>query len=130
MVTAMTTRQPTATPYGALLRERRVAKGLSLRDVANELNVSHVYLADVERGSRGPLKPEHEPALLCVLTNTTADELDRARALSRPLKITLGNTPPQYQDLTIAFARRIERQNLGDVKLRQLLALLNSEDGD
>lgn len=117
-------------PYGALLRQRRLEAGLSLRDVANQLGVSHVFLADVERGLRGPLKAEHEPVLLKTIGNMKLGELERARALSRPVKITLENTPAQYQDLTLAFARRIERQNLGEKKLKQLLELLNSEDED
>jgi transcriptional regulator with XRE-family HTH domain len=120
----------TNSTYGALLRTRRIAAGLSLRDVASKLGVSHVYLADVERGVRGPLKPEHEPALLAAVPGLTHDELARARAVTRPVKITLENTPPKYQDLTLAFARRIEKQDLSDSQTMMLLQLLNNPGKD
>lgn len=44
--------------FGHLLRELRVASGVSLPDLARSLKVSAPYLSDVERSNRGPLKPE------------------------------------------------------------------------
>jgi transcriptional regulator with XRE-family HTH domain len=41
---------------GALLRAQRLAKGLSLRDLASRTNVSNAYLSELERG-------RHEPSL-------------------------------------------------------------------
>jgi transcriptional regulator with XRE-family HTH domain len=116
-------------PYGALLRKRRVEAGLSLREVAGTLGVSHVFLADVERGVR-PLSADREPALLTALTNLTQAELDDARALSRPIKITLSNTPDRYVDLTIALARRFEREDLSDTKVNRILAILKEDEED
>lgn len=115
-------------PYGALLRKRRVEAGLSLRDVAAKIGVSHVFLADVERGVR-PLSTDREPQLLAALNNLTQTELDEARALSRPIKITLANTPDRYVDLTIALARRYERDDLSDTKVNKILKILQ-EDGE
>lgn len=116
------------TAYGALLRQRRTEAGLSLRDVAAKLGVSHVYLADVERGTRGPLKPEHEPALLQLMRNVRADELERARAVSRPVKISVENAPSQYQELVLALAKRMEQQDLTETQLQKLMKLLSNEE--
>jgi transcriptional regulator with XRE-family HTH domain len=119
----------TTTPYGALLRERRVKAGLSLRDVASHLECSHVFLAEIERGVSGPLKPEREEKLLEVLPNVTAEELRKAREASKPFKLTQANTPPKYLNLAMALARRIERDNLEDTGLRQIMKILD-EDKD
>lgn len=41
---------------GAKLRAQRVAAGMSLRALAKLLDVSHVYLGEVERGDRAGYK--------------------------------------------------------------------------
>ena len=120
------------TPYGALLRERRVRAGLSLRDVAEHIGVSHVFLAEIERGVSAPLKPEREAKLLEIMPTVTAPELRKAREASKPFKLTSSNTPPKYLDLTTALARRIERENLDDSKVNRILQILreDADDGD
>jgi transcriptional regulator with XRE-family HTH domain len=118
------------TPYGALLRERRVRAGLSLRDVADHLGCSHVSFANIERGVSGPLKPEREKKLLEILPTVTAAELQLAREASKPFKLTSSNTPPKYFDLTMAFARRIEHENLSDTGVRKIMQILDDEDDD
>jgi len=104
-----------------------VEAGLSLRVAAEKIGVSHVFLADVERGVR-PLSTEREPLLLAALNNLTQSELDEARALSRPIKITLANTPDRYVDLTIALARRYERDDLSDTKVNRILEILKEDE--
>lgn len=44
--------------FGDLIRRIRIERGLSQRDVAKALGVSHVYLSEVERGTRAPLTHE------------------------------------------------------------------------
>ena len=118
------------TPYGALLRQRRVEAGLSLRDVAEKLCVSHVYLADVERGARAPLQPAHEPKLKQVIKGLTANELARAREASKPVKITLETTPEGWAGVTIALARRYERNDLRDDQRNKILQILQEGEED
>ena len=50
---------------GALLRAERLAKGLSLRDLAARTNVSNAYLSELERG-------RHEPSLSVLRTVAAA----------------------------------------------------------
>lgn len=118
------------TPYGTLLRRRRIDAGLSLRDVAERLHVSHVYLADVERGARGPLQPEHEPKLKRIIKGLTSSDLARAREASRPVKITLETTPERWEDVTIALARRYARGNLREDQREQILRILQEDEED
>jgi transcriptional regulator with XRE-family HTH domain len=115
-------------PYGELVRTRRVEAKRSLRTVADHIGVSHVFLAEVERGIRAPLKPEYEPKLIEIVPTLTAADLARARALTRPLKITLADTPSQYHDVTLAFARRIENRDLSEDTLTNLMKLLKTDD--
>jgi PTS system nitrogen regulatory IIA component len=121
-----TTTTETARPnrFGAYLRERRVAAGLSLREVARALGISHVYLGEVERGVRGPLRPEHWSALLKTVPTLSRGELGRHAAASRPLQVDLADAPPAYQELALALARRFKRRDLSGPEISRLLKLL------
>jgi Helix-turn-helix domain len=117
----------TAKPFGNYVRERRVAAGLSLREVAEAVGISHVFLGEVERGVRGPLRPQHWNALVRKIPGMARDELARLAALSRPLEIDLANAPPHYQNLGLALARRFKRRDLSDAEVARLLKLLTRE---
>jgi transcriptional regulator with XRE-family HTH domain len=114
-------------PFGAHLREKRVAAGLSLREVASALAVSHVYLGEVERGVRGPLRPEHWGALLKAIPTLERADLERLSAASRPLKVDLAGAPPAYRDVALAMARRFRRRDLSESELSRLLRLLGGK---
>jgi hypothetical protein len=105
----------------------RVACGRSLRDVAAELKISHVYLGEVERGVRGPLRPEHWDALLKAIPELTRDELGRHAAASRPLEVDVSDAPPRYQDLAMALARRLKNRDLSKAQIARLLKVLESD---
>lgn len=49
--------------FGEYLRKRRIELGLSLRDVAEKLKISYVYLGEVERSAKGSLPQKHWPRL-------------------------------------------------------------------
>ena len=115
------------TRFGRYLRGARVACGRSLRDVAAELKISHVYLGEVERGVRGPLRPEHWEALLKAIPELTRDELERQAAASRPLEVDVSDAPPRYQDLAMALARRLKNRDLSRAQIAQLLKVLDDE---
>ncbi len=115
---------PRPNRFGAYLREKRVAARLSLREVAHALGISHVYLGEVERGVRGPLRPEHWSALLKTIPGLSRTELERHAAASRPLQVDLADAPPAYQDLALALARRFKRRDLSEPEITRLLKLL------
>lgn len=119
----------TGTQYGILIRAKRGEAGLSLRGVADAIGVSHAYLAEVERGSRGPLQPEREKLLIDAIPGLDQRELDRARAVSKPVQIQIDDAPPAYQDVTLALARRVENRDLRDEDLQELLAVLRGRTG-
>jgi transcriptional regulator with XRE-family HTH domain len=57
--------ESTLRTLGAVLRARRLAKGLSLRDLSSRTGVSNAYLSELERG-------RHEPSLSVLLAITSA----------------------------------------------------------
>jgi len=57
--------QSTLRTLGALLRARRLARGLSLREVSTRTSVSNAYLSELERGL-------HEPSLSVLLAIASA----------------------------------------------------------
>ena len=52
----------------------------------------------------------------------------RLSANAKPVQLDLRDTPPEYQDLGMALARRIERQNLTEKDFERLSAILGSDD--
>src|SRR5215831_9813875 len=113
--------------FGTYLRRARVASGLSLREVAGALKISHVYLGEVERGVRGPLRQEHWGALLKAITALTWGELERHAAASRPLEMDISDAPPRYQDLAMALARRLKNRDLTLGQISRLLKVLRAD---
>jgi transcriptional regulator with XRE-family HTH domain len=49
---------PNASRFGPLLRELRERRSVTQRELARVIGVSFSFLCDVERGARGPLRPE------------------------------------------------------------------------
>ena len=101
---------------------------MSLRDVANALKISHVYLGEVERGVRGPLRLEHWDALLKAIPGLTRAELERHAAASRPLEVDISDAPPRYQNLAMALARRLKNRDLSKGQIAKLLKVLEADD--
>ncbi|NRD45960.1 hypothetical protein HRD50_15715 [Corallococcus exiguus] len=101
---------------------------MSLRAVADRLGLTHVYLGEVERGVRGPLPKKYWPVLIETIPGITESELERKAAQTKPLQLALEDAPPRYQELGLALARRIERRDLQNKELDDLLRLLKGED--
>ena len=117
-------------PFGRYIRTQRLKAGLSLRNVADAIGISHVYLAEVERGVRAPFKSERWPAVIKAIPGVTQLGLERNAATTRPIQIDLEDAPPQSQDLALALARRMKTRDLKRTELDQVLRLLrgNAED--
>jgi transcriptional regulator with XRE-family HTH domain len=61
-------------PFGQWLREKRVAKGFSLRKFAEQVGVSPTYLSHVEQGEADPPTAERVKKMASLL-NENADEM-------------------------------------------------------
>jgi transcriptional regulator with XRE-family HTH domain len=114
--------------FGRYIRRQRAAAGISLRTAAKALGISAVYLGEVERGVRPPLQERHWGALMGVMPAIDRKSLERLTAQARPIQLDLRDTPPKYQDLALALARRIEKQNISRGDLEKLQSILGDAD--
>jgi transcriptional regulator with XRE-family HTH domain len=110
--------------FGCYLRAKRIDARLSVRALAQQVGISHVYLGEVERGERGPLDRRHWPKLLEHVKGITLPALERAAATSRPLQLEITDRPAEYQDLAFALARRIEKQDMDAREIKKILRVL------
>ncbi|AMW34442.1 helix-turn-helix transcriptional regulator [Haematospirillum jordaniae] len=94
------------TPFGARIRDLRHQRGITLQQMAADLNVSAAYLSALEHGKRG--KPGPGLVLeLCGYFGLIWDEAEALKNLaevSRP-KVTLDTSGLSPQ--TTAFANRL-----------------------
>jgi HTH-type transcriptional regulator, competence development regulator len=87
--------------FGAFIRERRLARGLTLLDVAAEIDVSIPYLSRIERERENPPRDE----LIQRIAEALDIPPDEAFAAARRL-------PPDLQGRAtevVAFYRRFSR---------------------
>jgi transcriptional regulator with XRE-family HTH domain len=61
-------------PFGEWLRQKRVARGYTLRKFAEEVGISPTYLSHVEQGQADPPTAERVQAMAALL-NENADEM-------------------------------------------------------
>jgi len=112
------------TPLGQKLRALREERGITLKQMANALNVSSAYLSALEHGRRG--KPtwmllQRIIAYFNVIWDD-AEELQRLAEMSDP-KITIdtGGLSPEATELANRLARDIKKLDAED------LAFLSAE---
>lgn len=113
------------TPFGAKLRQIRQERGLSLKQMAQQLNVSSAYISALEHGHRG--KPNFFMVQrIITLFNVIwdeAEELQRLAELSDPrVTIYTAGLDPKATELANELAKRISM--LGETALEHMLATL------
>ena len=100
------------TPLGAKMRELRDTRGVTLKEMANALNVSSAYLSALEHGKRG--KPTWMLLQRIIhyfnVILDEAEELQRLAELSDPkVSIDTGGLSPEATELVNRLARDIGR---------------------
>jgi transcriptional regulator with XRE-family HTH domain len=114
------------TPLGAKIRQMREDRGISLKHMAQALNISSAYLSALEHGRRG--KPTgfllHRIIAFFNVIWDEAEELQRLAEISDP-KITIdtGGLAPEATELTNRLASDIGKLDADDLRaLRDELA--------
>lgn len=115
----------TVSPFGVYLREKRVEAGRSLREVADALGISHVYLGEVERGRRRALPHKYWSTLAAEIEGVSVPELRRAAAASEPLDPAGLDGPSR--NVVIALARTLEEDGMSEDLANRLLAILGRD---
>lgn len=113
------------TPFGAKVRTLRDARGIALKDMAADLNVSSAYLSALEHGKRGRPAPglvmQIAGYLGCIWDE--AEELKRLAELSHPrIIIDTAGLPPERTELANRLAQSI--RTLPDAVVAEMLARL------
>lgn len=113
------------TPFGARVRALRDARGVALKDMAADLNLSAAYLSALEHGHRG--RPA--PGLVMQIAGyfgciwDEAEELKRLADLSHPrVAIDTSGLPADRTELANLLARCI--RILPDPAVSDLLTVL------
>ncbi len=113
------------TPFGAKVRALRDAKGIALKQMAADLNLSSAYLSALEHGNRGRPAPglvmQIAGYLGCIWDE--AEELKRLADLSHPrVTIDTAGLPPDRTELANRLAESI--RTLPDHTVARMLELL------
>ena len=115
------------TPLGAKLRDLRQKRGITLKKMAQDLQLSPAYLSSLEHGRRG------QPSPVLVIQRCQyfhqiwedADEIERLVQLSHPrVVVNTSGLEPEATELANLLAERIGGLDLPTVK--RLLAQLRS----
>jgi transcriptional regulator with XRE-family HTH domain len=113
------------TPFGIKMRELRRARSITLKRMAEDLQISPAYLSALEHGHRG--RPS--PVLLrqiCSFFNVIwdeAEELQRLAAISHPrIVVDTAGLSPKATELANRMAERIGE--LDEATLEAVLDLL------
>ncbi|MGO1119558.1 helix-turn-helix domain-containing protein [Rhodovibrionaceae bacterium A322] len=116
------------TPFGEKLRALRQEHNLSLKEMAQKLNVSAPYLSALEHGHRG--RPNrrfvHQICQLFGIIWDDAEELQRSADLSHP-KVTVDTSGLSAQATLLS---NLLARNIGDLtedQVSDLLSLLESQ---
>jgi transcriptional regulator with XRE-family HTH domain len=100
------------TPFGARLRALRAARGISLKALAEALQVSAAYLSALEHGRRGAPSAGlvHQVNEFFGLIWDEADELARLARLSNPrIRVNTAGLTPEQTALANRLAQTIKR---------------------
>lgn len=112
------------TPFGAKLRELRKARGITLKEMAESLEISSAYLSALELGKRGKPSPMLVRQICTFFTIIwdEAEELERLARVSHPrVAVDTAGLSPRATELANLLAERI-----GDLSEDELAALLSN----
>lgn len=116
------------TPFGDRVRLLRARKGVSLKQMADELEISSAYLSALEHGHKGLPSPMllRQICTYFGLIWDEAEEMERLAALSDPrVTVATGGLTPDHTLAANLLARRIT--DLTADQLSALLALLGGQ---
>lgn len=113
------------TPFGARVRRLRRARGITLKKMAADLNLSPAYLSALEHGRRGRPTPGlvRQVCAYFDIIWDEAEELERLAALSHPrVVVDTAGLSPAATELANRLAATI--RDLPEEPVKHLLATL------
>lgn len=118
------------TPFGKRVRELRAVRGVTLKQMAADLEISQAYLSSLEHGRRG--RPTEALVVqICEYFNLIWDdfeEMHRLAAISHPrVTVDTAGLSPAHTSLANALAERIAM--LSEEEAGELRAALDRLSG-
>lgn len=116
------------TPFGERVRQLRAQKGASLKQMADELEISSAYLSALEHGHKGLPSPMllRQICTYFGLIWDAAEEMEKLAALSDPrVTVDTAGLSPDHTMLANLLARDIAR--LTPARLSGLLSMLGGD---
>lgn len=86
-------------PFGEVLREKRMAKGISLRKFADQVGVSPTYLSQVEQGNIDPPTAERVRKMAEILGENPDELIALAGRVPEDLPKIIQKRPTQMPEL-------------------------------
>lgn len=112
-----------ATQFGDMIRRRRMDLNISVRDLARKIGVSHVFLGEVERGTRPTIGEAHWNALSLAL-QIPLEQIREAARRSAAVKLDLRGVAPEQAVVLEAFARRVANGSLSPERIAEIRRIL------
>lgn len=111
--------------FGKLLRKLRIASGRSIGEVARHLQVSTVYVSDVERGVRAPLTSERIRTVAPFLGASPGELLVTASVQKRVFEFDVSDATP----MELRALSGMARGGVSEQQWEEILGILGEEDG-
>lgn len=114
------------TPFGDRVRSLRARKGVSLKQMADELEISSAFLSALEHGRKGTPSPMllRQICTYFGLIWDEAEEMERLAAVSDPrVVVDTAGLSPDHTLVANMLARRIN--TLSGAELQALMAILS-----
>jgi transcriptional regulator with XRE-family HTH domain len=118
--------------FGDLLRKLRRKANKTLGDVANILDLSVVYLSDVERGNRKPLSRERILKVAAFLEVDAAELMEAADRERGFIEYDIRKARPLEADVVGGLVAGLARGGISDEQLEGIQRILKEakEEGD
>lgn len=116
-----------ANAFGALIRQRRKEKELTLGTVAEALGLSITFFSEVERGEKPPLQEGYLSDLARVLDLPVGELRDAARDSRQQFRLDARGVSPTHRD----FAASLERRwtTLTEAEIQEMSTILGRVGG-
>lgn len=111
----------TLTEFGKELRKLRIDLEVTLKDLAEKLNVTPAYLSSLETG-RKPVNPQILDNIKYALNLNTDEMSNLVNAASKTInEVVVRPKDLSRVELALMFARKVDSNKLDVQKLRDLL---------
>ena len=118
--------------FGEFIKEKRLAKGINLRKLAELTGIAPGYLSDIEQGKRNSPTPEKLTKLIEVLA-LTEEDITLMNDLAAHSRETVAPDISEYvmnNDSVRVALRKARELQLGDKEWMKIIESMTKEDAE